>query len=78
MTLSRRAAREAALTLLYQWDVTERPLGSLYEGELDIRGIPTTRDALLEIIDSDEFRSGDYSTSFIDEAGMRLPALAGA
>ena len=35
MTLSRKAAREAALTLLYQWDVTGRPLGSLYEGELD-------------------------------------------
>ena len=35
MTLSRKGAREAALTLLYQWDVTGRPLGSLYEGELD-------------------------------------------
>jgi N utilization substance protein B len=35
MTLSRRAGREAVLTLLYQWDVTERPLGSLFEGELD-------------------------------------------
>ena len=35
MTLSRREARKAALTLLYQWDVTGRPLGSLYEGELD-------------------------------------------
>jgi N utilization substance protein B len=35
VTLSRREARRAALTLLYQWDVTGRPLGSLYEGELD-------------------------------------------
>jgi N utilization substance protein B len=35
VTLSRRAGREAALTLLYQWDVTDRPLGSLFEGELD-------------------------------------------
>jgi len=35
MTLSRREGRRAALTLLYQWDVTGRPLGSLYEGELD-------------------------------------------
>ena len=32
---SRREARRAALTLLYQWDVTGRPLGSLYEGEVD-------------------------------------------
>jgi acetyl-CoA carboxylase biotin carboxylase subunit len=45
--------------------------------ELDVRGVPTTREAAFEILGSDEFRSGDYSTSFIDEAGARLPALAG-
>ena len=33
--ISRRAARRSALTLLYQWDVTERALGALYEGEID-------------------------------------------
>jgi acetyl-CoA carboxylase, biotin carboxylase subunit len=47
-------------------------------GDLDIRGVPTTRDAIYEILGSDEFASGDYSTSFIDEAGAKLPALAGA
>ena len=47
-------------------------------GDLDIRGVPTTRDAVYEILASDEFASGDYSTSFIDEAGAKLPALAGA
>ncbi len=46
--------------------------------ELDIRGVPTTREAVFEILGSDAFRSGDYSTSFIDEAGAELPALAGA
>lgn len=35
MTLGRRAARRTALFLLYQWDVTGRPLTSLYEGEVD-------------------------------------------
>jgi acetyl-CoA carboxylase biotin carboxylase subunit len=45
--------------------------------ELDVRGLPTTREAAFEILGSDEFRSGDYSTSFIDEAGATLPALAG-
>ena len=35
MTLSRREARRTALFLLYQWDVTRRPLASLYEGEVD-------------------------------------------
>jgi acetyl-CoA carboxylase biotin carboxylase subunit len=45
--------------------------------ELDVRGVPTTREAAFEILGSDEFRSGDYSTSFIDEAGAKLPALTG-
>jgi transcription antitermination protein NusB len=31
----RRAARRTALFLLYQSDVTGRPLASLYEGEID-------------------------------------------
>ncbi len=33
--VSRREARRAAVFILFQWDVTERPLGSLYEGEVD-------------------------------------------
>jgi len=31
----RREARRAAVFVLYQWDVTGTPLGSLYEGEVD-------------------------------------------
>jgi acetyl-CoA carboxylase biotin carboxylase subunit len=46
--------------------------------ELDVRGVPTTREAAFEILGTEEFRSGVYSTSFIEEAGARLPALAGA
>src|SRR5579875_1288229 len=33
--LSRREARRAAVFMLFQWDVTGQPLGSLYEGEVD-------------------------------------------
>ena len=44
--------------------------------ELEIEGVPTTRDVLRDILGSDEFRSGEYSTSFLEEAGARLPALA--
>jgi N utilization substance protein B len=33
--MSRRAARRTAFFLLYQWDLTGRPLASLYEGEVD-------------------------------------------
>ncbi len=34
MTGGRREARRSALTLLYQWDVTEQAPGDLYEGEI--------------------------------------------
>ena len=33
--VSRREARRAAVFILFQWDVTGRPLGSLYEGDID-------------------------------------------
>lgn len=32
---SRKAARRDALFVLYQWDLTGKPLASLHEGELD-------------------------------------------
>ena len=31
----RRAARRTALFLLYQWDLTQQPVASLYEGDVD-------------------------------------------
>lgn len=46
--------------------------------EFEIAGVPTTRDVALDILQSPEFRSGDYSTSFLEEAGARLPSLAAA
>jgi len=33
--VSRREARRAAVFILFQWDVTGQPLGSLFEGEPD-------------------------------------------
>ncbi len=35
MATSRREARRAALFMLFQWDVTGKPLGSTYEGDVD-------------------------------------------
>jgi acetyl-CoA carboxylase biotin carboxylase subunit len=46
--------------------------------EFEIQGVPTTRAVLFDILASEEFQSGDYSTSFLEEAGARLPALAGS
>src|SRR3954466_5899316 len=50
----------------------ERSLRAL--GELELRGVPTTREAALEILASDTFRSGQYSTSFLEET--RLAAVS--
>ena len=44
--------------------------------ELELDGVPTTRELALDILRSDEFRSGVYSTSFLDEMEGRLPSLA--
>jgi acetyl-CoA carboxylase biotin carboxylase subunit len=44
--------------------------------ELELRGVPTTREAALEIVDSDEFRSGRYSTSFLDETRLSAVGVA--
>jgi acetyl-CoA carboxylase biotin carboxylase subunit len=42
--------------------------------EFEIEGVPTTRDIAFEILGSKQFRSGEYSTSFLDE--VELAALA--
>jgi transcription antitermination protein NusB len=52
-TISRREARRAAVFMLFQWDVTGKPLGSLYEGEVDdytlrLADAVTERAALLD------------------------------
>jgi acetyl-CoA carboxylase biotin carboxylase subunit len=45
-------------------------------GELELRGPPTTRELALEILASEDFVGGDYSTGYLAEAGDRLLALA--
>jgi acetyl-CoA carboxylase, biotin carboxylase subunit len=44
--------------------------------ELEVRGVPTTREVAIEIIESAEFRDGRYSTSFLEET--RLAAVGAA
>ena len=45
--------------------------------ELEVVGVPTTAGAALDILRTEEFQTGRYSTGFLAEAGSRLPALAG-
>ncbi|MDX6481285.1 MAG: acetyl-CoA carboxylase, biotin carboxylase subunit [Gaiellaceae bacterium] len=44
--------------------------------EFEIEGVPTTKGVLLDILASPEFQSGEYSTSFLEEAGASLPSLS--
>jgi acetyl-CoA carboxylase biotin carboxylase subunit len=68
---------DSLIAKLVVWDedrdsTIERSLRAL--GELELRGVPTTREAALEILASDAFRSGHYSTSFLDDT--RLAAVS--
>ncbi|MGH3102940.1 MAG: acetyl-CoA carboxylase biotin carboxylase subunit [Gaiellaceae bacterium] len=70
---------DSLLAKLIVWDADRpaaitRALRALRE--LELTGVPTTREAAIEIVGSDEFRSGEYSTSYLAEAEGRLPALA--
>ena len=47
----------------------ERSLRAL--AELDVRGVATTRNVAAEVIASEAFRSGVYSTSFLDETELQ-------
>ena len=72
---------DSLLGKLIVWDETRpeaiaRALRAL--GELALDGVPTTRELALDILRSEEFASGRYSTGFIEEAAARLPALAGS
>jgi acetyl-CoA carboxylase biotin carboxylase subunit len=60
------------------WDETrpaavERAMRALRE--LELEGVPTTREAALEIIATDEFRAGEYSTSWLEHAELEAVAL---
>jgi len=43
--------------------------------ELDVDGIPTTRELALDVLASAEFRRGEYSTSTLAELTGRVPSL---
>jgi acetyl-CoA carboxylase, biotin carboxylase subunit len=45
--------------------------------ELQLEGVPTTRELALDIVSSEEFGSGDYTTSFLADAAPSLESLRG-
>jgi acetyl-CoA carboxylase biotin carboxylase subunit len=70
---------DSLIAKLIVWDedrdsTIERSLRAL--GELELRGVPTTREAALEIRASDTFRSGQYSTSFLEDTHLSAVGAA--
>jgi acetyl-CoA carboxylase biotin carboxylase subunit len=47
---------------------------ALSEFELD--GVPTTRELAVDILESDDFETGRYTTAFLSDAAANLPALS--
>jgi acetyl-CoA carboxylase biotin carboxylase subunit len=72
---------DSLLGKLVVWDETrpqaiDRMLRAL--GELVLEGVPTTRELAIDILRSEEFASGRYSTGFLAEVAERLPAIVGS
>ena len=72
---------DSMIAKLIVWDETRDAAIARAERALDelvVEGIPTTRELALDVLGSPEFRSGDYSTSTLDELEGRVPSLAQA
>ena len=72
---------DSLLGKLIVWDETRpeaiaRALRAL--GELRVEGVPTTRELAMDVLRSEAFSSGHYSTGYLAEEGAQLPALAGS
>ncbi len=72
---------DSLLGKLVVWDDTRddaiaRALRAL--GELRLEGVQTTRELAIDILRSEGFASGRYSTSWLEDSAAALPALARA
>ncbi len=72
---------DSLLGKLVVWDDTRddaiaRSLRAL--GELRLEGVQTTRELAIDILRSEGFASGRYSTSWLEDSAAALPALARA
>jgi acetyl-CoA carboxylase biotin carboxylase subunit len=70
---------DSLLGKLIVWDETRdeaivRALRAL--GELQVGGVPTTRELAIDVLRSEGFATGRYSTDYLAEAAAALPALA--
>ena len=61
------------------WDETRTAAIARAEralSELEVEGIPTTRELALDVLSSAEFRTGEYSTSTLADLEGRVPSLS--
>jgi acetyl-CoA carboxylase biotin carboxylase subunit len=70
---------DSLLGKLIVWDESRpeaivRALRAL--GELQLEGVPTTRELAIDVLRSEGFANGRYSTEYLAEAAAALPALA--
>ncbi len=70
---------DSLLGKLIVWDESRpeaivRALRAL--GELQLEGVPTTRELAIDVLRSEGFANGRYSTDYLAEAAGALPALA--
>ena len=65
----RRASRRTALFLLYQWDLTGRPLASLYEGEIDPHALETAQAVCAQASELDAKITGALADWTVDRLG---------
>ncbi len=45
--------------------------------EFELEGVPTTRELAIDILENEQFASGEYTTSFLADEAPSLPSLAG-
>ena len=67
--IGRRHARRQALFLLYQWDLTEKPLASLYDGEPDEFAVALAEAVSSQAVTLDERISGASDSWPADRLG---------
>jgi acetyl-CoA carboxylase biotin carboxylase subunit len=68
---------DSMIAKLIVWDSDRRTAIARAERALRetlVEGVPTTRDLTLEVLASEPFRSGDYSTSTLDALRAKVPA----
>jgi acetyl-CoA carboxylase biotin carboxylase subunit len=69
---------DSLLAKVIVWD-EDRPTAVercvLALGELELTGVPTTREAALEIVGGEAFREGRYFTSFLEEAQLEAVSV---